>query len=57
MTNEDLQRAIQILGPKIVNSAMRMSGNKTEIFEKKLDELIKSHDGKDWIYISKDRIK
>lgn len=37
-----LDEAVRVLGPKIVNSIMRMSDKQVDEFEKRIDKLIES---------------
>jgi hypothetical protein len=43
MTNVELDKAITVLGPKIVNSIMRMSLRQLEDFDSKIKKLIEEH--------------
>ncbi len=42
MTEIELDRAIRILGPKMVLSIKRISGKATDTFEKNINELVES---------------
>ena len=42
MSDDQLDRAIRILGPKLVNSIFRLSKKDLDIFEAKLTELVES---------------
>lgn len=49
MTKEELDRidkATKLIGPKMVNSIMRLSNKNLETFKKTLDEIITNHESK-----------
>jgi len=53
MTEVKLNQALQILGPKIVNSILRMAKGKLHIFESQVDCLMESkkNKNKEWFII------
>ena len=42
MTDKELDRAMQVLGPKVINSIMRMSQKQLDDFDTKVKELVES---------------